>query len=652
MARLPETRSRFVSRLRIEGKRRQVGFVRRREPAARPGPGGIVLAGKIRGQIECAARGRLDRRRQRRAVAAVAAVSPADHKIQRVPLRQRQFARVRGRVRVAAEIELRGELRPPVVKKMHVGGGLEQAGERGRDAVAVRRRRGPTDDAVLAVGSGMQRHLLRRPGEAERRFHRLGGRVQRRPRFAAGGAVPDVELGKHLIVHAGQIPAAAVEEHHACFVQLADQRQRGRRQTEVRRVPDLVQQSPDHHAGMIAVAADQLGQGTFPTLGQLRRVLHAPRGERFLINHQPDLVAEVELRPLRAAPDESDHIEPHDLQIEQVAAGHVGIGRQLQADGEMIAGVRRAQEQTPTIEAEATVLEPELAEAATHRATVVAQACGDAIEKGIVQLPQPRLVHLDLRFDQRVARRQLPLKDLHSQRLAAGRRRDRELQSAAHRRFVRVAHVGPNLDLTRPRLGAGKQILHAHGRCREQLHRTGDPAVVVSRAGVVGNHAGLLRRFRQHDAIDPLVRRVQHADREQVARAGADRLGHVDHERRLAALVLADARAIQPNLRQIIHRPEPQQIPPASVQVGRRVELAPIPRDAVIPGERVLDDPRHLRRYRLVPWRRKPLRLASLVLRVRRNPPAVAIERLNGRSQRLRVERERGQRNQQQGGDE
>ena len=183
----------------------------------------------------------------------------------------------------------------------------------------------------------MQGHLPRRPGEVERRLYRLGGRVERGPRFAAGFAVPDVELGEHLIVHAGQIPPAAVEKHHARLVELADQRQRGRRETEVRRVPDLVQQSPDHHAGMIAVAADQLGNRTFPTLGQFRRVLHRPRRERFLIDHQPDLVAEVELISLRAAPDEPDHVEPHHLQIEQVAPGHVGIGRQLQADGEMIA---------------------------------------------------------------------------------------------------------------------------------------------------------------------------------------------------------------------------------------------------------------------------------------------------------------------------
>ena len=83
-----------------------------------------------------------------------------------------------------------------------------EAGERGRDGVAVRGRGGPADDAVLALRPGMERQLPRRPGDAERRLDRLrsdGLSVTHGSR--SGSAVPDVEPGEHLVVRARPDPS-------------------------------------------------------------------------------------------------------------------------------------------------------------------------------------------------------------------------------------------------------------------------------------------------------------------------------------------------------------------------------------------------------------------------------------------------------------
>ena len=55
-------------------------------------------------------------------------------------------------------------------------------------------------------------------------------------------------------------------------------------------------------------------------------------------------------------------------------------------------------------------------------------------------------------------------------------------------------------------------------------------------------------RLVQHDAVDRLVRRIEHADRQAVRLPGLIGVGHVEHERRLAAFVPADRRAVEPDL--------------------------------------------------------------------------------------------------------
>jgi hypothetical protein len=245
--------------------------------------------------------------------------------------------------------------------------------ERGVDFMLARRRTGPTHDAELAGRAGMQCMLARRPLHPQP-FDRLGSGIVRDVWIGAEVRAPELQAGQFGRLGgtaAIQVPASAVEHDHPRVVQLAQPRQPGRGVAEHRPVVRLVQQPPDNDAGMVAVAANHAEQRLVKTLGHRRRRTQAPRRVRLLIDQEPDLVAQIELIAGCHAGDEADRVEPHHLDVQQVAPQHVGIGRQLQAHRAMVARVRAAQKQTPAVQAEVTVFEREVAEAAADGVLVV-----------------------------------------------------------------------------------------------------------------------------------------------------------------------------------------------------------------------------------------------------------------------------------------
>ena len=128
---------------------------------------------------------------------------------------------------------------------------------------------------------------------------------------------------------------------------------------ERRPVRRLVQQSPHHDARMVSVAADQFRHAAIEPFGHLGRGVERLRGVRLLVDHQADLVAQVELHRRRPAPNEAHGVEAHDLQIEQIAPQEIGIVRKLLPDRIMVARVAAAQEDAPAIETEIAVGESE-----------------------------------------------------------------------------------------------------------------------------------------------------------------------------------------------------------------------------------------------------------------------------------------------------
>jgi hypothetical protein len=250
------------------------------------------------------------------------------------------------------------------------------ARERGVDLVLARRGTGPPHDAELAGRAGMQCKLARRPLDAQP-FDGLGGGIVRDVGIGAEVRAPELQAGQFGRLGgaaAMQVPAPAVEHDHPRVVQFAQPRQRGRGVAEHRPVGRLVQQPPDHDAGMVAVAANHAEQRLVKTLGHLRRRLQAPRRVGLLVDQQPDLVAQVELIPGRHAGDEPDRIEPHHLDVQQIAPQHVGVRRQLQTDRTMVARVRAAQKQPPAVQAKVAVFEREVAEAAPDGVLVEREA--------------------------------------------------------------------------------------------------------------------------------------------------------------------------------------------------------------------------------------------------------------------------------------
>ncbi len=196
---------------------------------------------------------------------------------------------------------------------------------------------------------------------------------------------------------------------------------------EYRTVVRFIQQAPDRHAGMVPISLDHPKYGLVVTFLHLRRVGQAPSGVRLCVDHQTDFVCQVELIPFGNAGDETNGVESHHLLVDQITPQEIGVVGHLQADGAAIAGVRTLQVDPLPIEAEVAILQPEVAESTANRMFVEVaavlrvierQAGCHAIEIRFVEVPEPMLVDLQSRLDQRVAQFQFRFKRGDSHRLS------------------------------------------------------------------------------------------------------------------------------------------------------------------------------------------------------------------------------------------
>ena len=197
------------------------------------------------------------------------------------------------------------------------------AGEGRRDRpVAVCGGR-PAEHAVFALRSRMAGELPGRPRHAvgpDRPFktvvRNVGIGVRRRaPKLQPGGRFSALF-----------VPAPAVEQHEPRVVECANLFQSVHRMPEDGAVRRFVQKPPHHDTRVVSVAQNHAEHGFVVTLGHVRRVLETPRGVGFLVDHQPDLVAEVELVAFRNARDKTNRVEAHRFDIQQVAPQEIRIG--------------------------------------------------------------------------------------------------------------------------------------------------------------------------------------------------------------------------------------------------------------------------------------------------------------------------------------
>lgn len=615
------------------GVRGEAGGVWRRagrQPAVAPGAIGIGVLREGRGGA-LREGARLDRRDEAGGVAAVIAVAVADRKVDMVAGLQPQAHGVGGGVSRALHVDGGIKDGNAVVEEVDIGGRAPRdAGEGRGQLVLAFCRGGPAEDAVLALRAGVEGELPRRPGDAE-------------AADGPAGAVPgDVGIG--LLAGAPEadpcrrapgaaIETAAVEKRNASVIKRADQGEHGDGVAEDGPIGRLVEEAPHRHARVVAVAADHAAHRGVEPLRHLRRVAEEPAGVAFLVNQKADLIAKVQLIALGDAGDEAEGVESHDLGVEEVAAEEIRIVRQLEADGAAVAGVRAAEEDPPAVEAKGPILEAEVAEAAARRELVRAGRIPggdpgrDPVEERIVEVPEARPSDLELSLEPRLPGRQIAIEPRRRQGFAAGRGRRGELYPATRRLRQVVAQAGADPDPPRLPVGADEEVLHPNRRGENQLHRVDEASLVPGVAGAVRQGLVAVRRLVEDDAVDGLVRGVEDADGQAVEAAGLHRRGDIEDERRLPPFMAAGGGAVEPHLGLVIRRPEAEQVPPLDALMARRLEIAPVPGDAVVAGEDVLNDPGNLGALRLRPGGFEPLLPAPGVLRIRRQEPILPIQR-------------------------
>ncbi len=190
-----------------------------------------------------------------------------------------------------------------------------------------------------------------------------------------------------------------------------------------------------------------------------------------------------------------------------------------------------------------------------------------------------------------------------------------------------VAQVDIDVNLAGFPIRLGIYIFHASHGCCQQFHGIDNASNVISRALCYRVVSITPRRVLQRDALRALFRGIEHPDGKPIGLTGLERGGNIQFKRILRALVLADANAVDPHLRQIVHRPKPQDETPVVMRIGRGRKITPIPGHAMIVSEHILDDPRHLGGFRILGRGIEPLLRAPHVLRVRGQQPVLTIER-------------------------
>ena len=345
------------------------------------------------------------------------------------------------RVAAAVHVDQPVEQRATVVQEMHIGGGsLRKPDEPRRNLDGASLRSGPPHYAVFTLRSGMKCQVPRRPRDSQcaNDLFRL---VDADPRFARRYTRPDVEARDAANAPETRVVVAStVEHHHARVIELAHQRQHLDGMAKGRSVRRFVQQPPDHDARMVAIAADQLRDVLIETLRSSAASRQSERRHRIPRTRAARFHRTGPTGPGCAAPDEADHVEAHHLHVQQIAPQQIRIARELQPDGIVVTRVRAAQVQPATVESEIAVGETKVPESALDRLLIPyarrvgLDACRHAIQIRISQIPEVRIIQLQLALDDREA----PGANVRAccdcpQCLAAGGRRNAERQSSRGR---------------------------------------------------------------------------------------------------------------------------------------------------------------------------------------------------------------------------
>ena len=452
------------------------------------------------------------------------------------------------------------------MEDVDVGGGLlfGDVFKFGGDVTFCIARRGPTDDAVFAVGAGVRGEAARFPDDAED-VDRCVRIVPRDERFQPGSPTSAGDSSRKTGGgDAAKVPPPAVEEDHSGVIQGADQFQRLRRVLIDGVACALIQQAPNDDAGVIAVAEDHLGSRVIEPIGELRRHLHRhPGGLALVVDHQAQFVGQIELISHRHSGDEADGVETHHLGVDQIAAEQVRIVGKSQADRRVVAGVGAAEEDAFSVQAEIAVLEDELAEARFDGRLIVGigvlfcfQRGGDAVEVWIVQLPKPRVVDCHDRTRGVLSRFECHVLLQATDRGAGSVRGDGDLQRAGEGPVLRIEKGRLYLDLACLRVCLREDVGNPRCRSEQKFDRIDNSAVVECQADAMRPGFQPSRGHVQADAVNRFFRRIQDAHDEEVFLPGLYGIRRIECKRGFAPLVAAKMLSVEPDVGPKIDGPE------------------------------------------------------------------------------------------------
>ncbi|OQA00805.1 MAG: hypothetical protein BWY71_00621 [Planctomycetes bacterium ADurb.Bin412] len=346
----------------------------------------------------------------------------------------------------------------------------------------------------------------------------------------------------------------------------------------------LVQQSPHHHARMVAVPLDQRPDLIVAALlVHARRVIDQPPASCLLVDQKTDFIRQFQLAPITRGLEKPDGIESHRLHGGNIEQGPVGVIGHPQTEGILLAGMGAAQENPFPIQPEAAVFHAKVPKTAADDPLIIRirallpDFSRDCIKKRILQIPQTGIFHLELCLHRGSTRRKNLLQGMgtvsryHGKEQVGG---NGGRASVFHRPFDRNGSGLP----VRP----DEDIFKIYRRIYQQFHRIFDAGLGEDIAA--GNLA-------PNQAVNTSLSGIHDADRQNIFVPGTYGIRGVQDKRGVRSLVFPQIDPVQPDGSLVPHGPAFDQAAAAGMRVGRRGETVPVPGHAVVAGKGILDHP-------------------------------------------------------------
>ena len=260
------------------------------------------------------------------------------------------------------------------------------------------------------------------------------------------------------------------------------------------------------------------------------------------------------------------------------------------------------------------------------------------IQKRVFNVPRHRVFHTKRHGDHIRPGLKLYCFRALGNRVAAQCRRC--LAGDLHRQAIFTGVHDGGLDLHLPGFDVRlrEDILNIHRRRHLQTNRRDDPAAIIEISGGPGIEHIAQGRVGHGQAIDGGASDIQDTNRQPVGGSWFYRLGHIDLEGTLNALMSYQMHAVHPDIRLVVDGFEFQEVASVGIGIYRGLEIQPAPGQPMIIREDRLDDPGNCDRLGLFCRAIKPFVGNAGIVWIDVHEPLVSVQRnhlLAARAQRL-----------------